>query len=165
MNEYQQYLDRTLLIIKNRKGLVFTFALDHEDVELAKKFKWYEANGYAQNSKDGKTTMLHNLINKTPEGFVTDHEDLNTFNNCRKNLRTATYQQNRVNSKQSQNNNLGFKNVFKVVKNNVPYICTKVGQIEKYFSVNKLGYDKAIEQACLKAMELRKQEYKEFAHV
>jgi hypothetical protein len=62
-------------------------------------------------SKYGKGGMMHQMINRTPDGFVTDHIDGNGLNNRRSNLRTALQSENLQNKRKYKNNTSGFKGV------------------------------------------------------
>jgi hypothetical protein len=83
------------------------FALvDDSDYEWLNQWKWSvngaKARPYAMR-KDwsfpkGKTVLMHRLIANPPKGFVVDHIDGNTLNNCRSNLRVCSYSQNLANS-------------------------------------------------------------------
>ncbi len=89
------------------------FALvDDEDYEHLMQWKWHvNAYGYAvRNEKSWyegvkrkrKILFMHRLINKTPDGFHTDHIDGNTLNNKKNNLRDATRSKNMMNQKKRE---------------------------------------------------------------
>lgn len=46
-----------------------------------------------------KTIRLHRVVNRTPEGMLTDHVNGNKLDNRRQNLRSATPSQNNANSR------------------------------------------------------------------
>lgn len=84
-----------------------TAYVDESDSHLVAPFKWSAVRDgktwYAVANKrlpnGSRTTIrMHHLILPKRKGFITDHKDRNGLNNCRSNLRYATYQQNRVNS-------------------------------------------------------------------
>ncbi len=80
--------------------------VDDADYDCLSQWKWQYAAGYAVRNKyigtfDGKkktkTFLMHREINKTPDGFETDHRDSDRLNNQRYNLRDATQIQNQRN--------------------------------------------------------------------
>jgi hypothetical protein len=75
--------------------------IDTEDFPLVKEYKWsLTKTGYAQNFKT--KTWMHRLVNKTPEGYETDHINGNPLDNRRENLRSATRQENKWNSRERE---------------------------------------------------------------
>ena len=94
------------------------FALvDDEDFDHLNQWKWYVhfSRGlfYAQRSakrENGKqkTIHMHRLVNKTPEGFHTDHINGDSLDNRSANLRTATCSENSKN--RGRNNNCSTTN-------------------------------------------------------
>lgn len=58
-----------------------------------------------------KTIRMHRLVNNTPKGMDTDHENRNTLDNRCSNLKNATRAQNRRNTGLQANNASGFKGV------------------------------------------------------
>jgi len=102
------------------------FALvDDEDFDFLMQWKWHffktgnslyagrgKHLGYFNGKKKGTTILMHREINKTPDGFDTDHIDGNGLNNQKSNLRTATRSQNQRNrSRKSPNKSSKFKGV------------------------------------------------------
>ena len=73
--------------------------IDKQDMPIYLSRKWHISStgylvwrGYIDGKK--KTIRLHRLINKTPEGYVTDHINNDKLDNRRKNLRTVTQKEN-----------------------------------------------------------------------
>ena len=82
------------------------FALvDDSDSDYLSQWKWrYFHKNYAVRWETGKTMktrkyiLMHRKILNTPKGMETDHINGNGLDNCRKNLRAVTRQQNTWNS-------------------------------------------------------------------
>ena len=77
--------------------------LDKEDLAIYESRLWHISDsGYAvwRGVENGvkQTVRLHRLINKTPEGLVTDHINRDKLDNRRSNLRTCTQKENIHNS-------------------------------------------------------------------
>lgn len=99
------------------------FALvDDADFEWLNQWKWhYGTNEYAVNmayvrgsgrkNQKTKCTLMHRLINETPEGFITDHINRNKLDNRRSNLRTGNKSLNSINRPLQSNNTSGHKGV------------------------------------------------------
>lgn len=95
--------------------------VDDEDYEELSKYRWrFDKNGYASRTVylgGGKKNQkqigvyMHKLINKTPDGFHTDHINRNKLDNRKCNLRTTTCSQNLMNTKIPVNNTSGYKGV------------------------------------------------------
>ncbi len=96
--------------------------VDKEDIEFLNQWKWnYDATtGYAYRRQHFPSTRkhqickkiyMHQLINKTPTGKVTDHINRNKLDNRRFNLRSATHSQNHINKGMQANNTSGIKGV------------------------------------------------------
>lgn len=94
--------------IKLAKG---KYALvDDKDFELVSQHGWYlNTNGYARTS-DPKLYM-HQMINKTPAGSVTDHINRDKLDNRRSNLRSVGVIDNSRNRGLSKLNTSGFRGV------------------------------------------------------
>lgn len=112
-NEY--VLKDTHYIIKIKD---YEFLIDKEDYERCKTISWRThkiknsnriyCQGY---SKELKFISLHAFLMNFPEGVV-DHENRNTFDNRKQNLRVVTSQNNSINSSLSKNNTSGFIGVW-----------------------------------------------------
>jgi predicted HNH restriction endonuclease len=93
--------------------------VDTEDFEYLNQWKWsYTNTGYAYRNVrvDGKydhVIMMHRLLNKTPDGLVTDHINRNKLDNRKANLRSATKRENSLNTERNKNNTSGEKGVVK----------------------------------------------------
>lgn len=95
--------------------------VDDDDFEYLSQWKWHVCNGpsgtYAmRNSKpiDGNRhhIIMHRIINKTPEGYDTDHINGNGLDNRSSNLRTVTRSQNMWNRKKNSNGTSKYKGVY-----------------------------------------------------
>jgi len=104
--------------LSSNKGQVI---VDDDDLEFLSQKKWrLSSGGYAITGKsvllpDGtrkKTTIyMHIIVNKTPDGYQTDHINGNRLDNRKSNLRTVTRQQNMFNKKTSPRSISGLKGV------------------------------------------------------
>jgi len=141
------------------------FALvDDEDFEWLNQWKWY----YSKVGKDGiggyamrkfrvngkqKTIRMHRLINNTPDGMDTDHDNGNKLDNRRKNLRDATTSQNQINRKKGRGNySSRFKGVFwhKVTKKWHAQITLNGKRIHLGLFVSELAAAAAYDEAAIK---------------
>lgn len=105
--------------IKLSKG--YEAIVDDCNFEWLNQWKWhYNNHGYAMRrqylgKKDGiykyKGIYMHNLINKTPIGFETDHINRNKLDNRKENLRTVNESENKINTGLRIDNNSGVKGV------------------------------------------------------
>ena len=91
--------------------------VDDEDYERVNQYKWHYCQGYAVRKphigyKKRIGQLMHRFINKTKDGFHTDHINGNGLDNRKINLRTCTASQNAMNSKIPKNNTSGFKGVY-----------------------------------------------------
>jgi hypothetical protein len=94
--------------------------VDDEDFERVSQFKWqatgderrryYATHGYYVNGKT-KHLYMHRFIMDEPAGMQVDHINGNSLDNRRCNLRVATRQQNRHNSRLNKNSGTGFTGV------------------------------------------------------
>jgi len=89
--------------------------VDDEDFEHLGQWRWCCAEtGYAVRSQTRKeygvnskrqSIFMHRVVNKTPEGWPTDHINHNRLDNRKCNLRTVTTSQNIINKSGLQTNN------------------------------------------------------------
>lgn len=85
-------------LTKGREALV-----DDADYELVSQHKWFaqrqDQTWYARASINGVKVRMHRFIMGVLKGDKreVDHKDHNGLNNCRKNLRVVTAQQNNFN--------------------------------------------------------------------
>ena len=99
------------------KGLVAL--VDDEDFEWLSQshwgLQWSSGKFYAsyQRKKKGraKTVLMHRLIIGAEKGQQVDHQNGQTLDNQRKNLRLCNASQNVANSRRNRNNTSGFKGV------------------------------------------------------
>jgi hypothetical protein len=109
-NEHTVEGDVVHIKIKDRVCTV-----DLEDLELVGEHRWHlDSKRYATTvvMECGKRCdySMHRLLLGFPNLHV-DHADQNPLNNCRSNLRLATYSQNLANRSTFKNNTSGFKGV------------------------------------------------------
>jgi len=96
--------------------------VDEEDYDFLAQWKWHacispSGNVYAMRNSppiNGKRThiMMHRIINKTPDGFRTDHINGNGLDNRKSNLRTVTPVQNGQNRRPNKKGTSKYKGVF-----------------------------------------------------
>ena len=107
-----------LKIHSEKKG-DFIITYDDDDHALVSMYNWYVSKHhncwYAVNrdEKNGVKTSIymHRLIMNAPKGIPVDHRDNNGLNNCKSNLRLATFAQNNTNRDKRKDNKSGFKGV------------------------------------------------------
>jgi len=108
---------KTIELTKGDVALV-----DDEDYEELNKYKWYSNGlGYAARKTSmklgkRKTIAMHRVVNKTPDGMLTDHINMNGFDNRKINLRTCNMSQNRSNTVPVKNKKNKYKGVYKANK-------------------------------------------------
>lgn len=134
--------------IKLTKG---QYALvDDEDFDYLNQWKWkFDSHGYASRTiyPKGKVYM-HQLVNQTKKGFVTDHINQNKLDNRRNNLRTVTSSQNLHNSGISAKNTSGYKGISLMKGRNKWAVYIHIN----YKKIN-LGYFKDIKDAVIARRE------------
>ena len=85
--------------------------VDDEDYGFLSQFKWCFSCGYAVGCCNGKVCSMHRVINKTPDGFETDHINRDRLDNRKCNLRTVRSQENKWNITIPRDNTSGFMGV------------------------------------------------------
>ena len=93
--------------------------IDLDDYERVSQYHWgickaqnYECDSYRILYVSNNTVgLLHRFIVNAPKGKFVDHEDGDTFNNRKSNLRICTHYQNAKNRKRSSINKSGHKGV------------------------------------------------------
>ena len=101
--------------------------IDDDDFRRVSQWKWCAINKGGGRFYAGrqigkrpfrKLLRMQNLIMPPLDGFLVDHIDGNTLNNCRSNLRLASELQNLRNRKLGSKNTSGFKGVWLHRKSN-----------------------------------------------
>lgn len=93
--------------------------VDDDDFEYISKWKWKYSLGYAVRSvydsknKKFKCLYMHRVVNKTPDGMITDHINWNKLDNRKSNLRTTDKSVNSVNRALRSDNTSGAVGVYK----------------------------------------------------
>jgi hypothetical protein len=101
-------LDDCLVLFKTTK-VKFAF-IDYQDIDLLKDYVWCSRDGYTVNNKLRLHVIICNRYDKSdPTKPVVDHIDQTTWNNCKYNLRFASYSQNTRNGKCHKDNKTGIK--------------------------------------------------------
>lgn len=144
--------------------------VDAEDYEALSQSKWFYHGGYASRqifdaTKKSKKRQLrmHRLINRTRDGFDTDHINGDGLDNRKSNLRTATHAQNGRNQKTNKNNKLGVKGVSRRTKarGGNAYVAQIVLNYRKIY----LGVFATIGEAAQAYIDAAKKYHGEFACV
>lgn len=92
--------------------------IDEEDALRVLGYKWTanhkpdSGTWYAVTYRRGRTIYLHRFILNATAGEEVDHENLDTLDNRRCNLRLATHSQNQCNRRAYRRNKTGFKGVY-----------------------------------------------------
>jgi hypothetical protein len=152
-NEIIKYDDYAELILDDREKTRVIVDLDM--VDILSKYKWWH-NGksrgvdYIRAEIDGKRIMLHRFImNVTDDNLEVDHENRNTLDNRKENLRIVTRSKNQQNKSKFKTNTSGITGVtwHKVVGKWLVRINVKEG---KRVSI---GYFDNIEDATITRLE------------
>ncbi len=91
--------------------------IDDEDYELVSQYKWYAHNRHGYwyathtDNKNKKVISMHRLIMGVPKEKLVDHQNRNTLDNRKENLRICTRSQNLMNQKRV-NGTSKYKGVF-----------------------------------------------------
>ena len=114
------FLECILINLNNMKYIKLTKGkiaiVDDEDFEYLNQWKWYySASGYAVRDVGSRKSKRHiwmiRLLNKTPDGFITDHINRNKLDNRKSNLRSVNASQNGMNRSLNKNNTSKYKGV------------------------------------------------------
>jgi len=79
--------------------------VDDEDYKRVSQHKWcvnndgYAVRGEYMGNHRTKAILMHRFLARTPDGLETDHRNTDRLDNRKSNLRTATKQQNQMNSR------------------------------------------------------------------
>ena len=103
------------------------FYVSQEDSDFVDQYSWidtgrgYIARNHERIGNYRKRTQLHRAIGDRmfggiPKNKIIDHIDRNPKNNCRENIRLATYSNNQWNRVKSRNNTSGYKGVVQLKK-------------------------------------------------
>jgi hypothetical protein len=97
---------------------------------------------------------FHAMIMKPPNGLVVDHINTKSFDNRLENLRVVTQKVNTQNKTKPKNNTSGNMGVSKRKMNGSEYWLTRIvdnnnKNLQKLFSISKLGNEQAKRQAIL----------------
>ena len=129
------YRSKTLAVSLNMKKLQLRgkygngkFAIvDDSDFENLSSFGWHcsklgyvcrkvhsgGVKGKVHQTRKTRTIFLHHIVLGNPKkGMVTDHINMDTLDNRKKNLRFATHSQNHANEPKQKNNTSGYKGVW-----------------------------------------------------
>jgi len=136
-------------------GITHFAIVDDDDFERISKYTWrLDGEGYAMSQEriNGikKVIMMHRVINKTLQGFYTDHINHDRLDNRKSNLRTVTSSMNQQNSVQSLKH--GLHGIYVDKRDGLWRARLKVNGITR-----KLGSFKTKEEAHA--------EYKKFANI
>lgn len=149
---------RYIELTQNKRAIV-----DDDDYEYVNQFKWcvyksssgkyYASRNNSRKSKEGKYLIkMHRYILRLHkrDGHHVDHENGNTLDNQKSNLRIVTNQQNSFNRKEQSNNKSGYKGVY------------KHSQYDKWVAQIKIG-DKRYHIGVFDTPELAALSYNEYA--
>lgn len=106
--------------------------IDREDYEKVRKVRWYAVisgdyrKPYVEGYMDGNTVKLHRVLSNCPKGFIVDHNDGDTLNNCKDNLNIGDKQLNSRNCHRFITNSSGCCGVSK----------SKSGNFRAYITLN-----------------------------
>jgi hypothetical protein len=137
--------------IKLSKGEIVKVDLDM--VDFLNQWKWHlSSKGYAVRKPGKNHIFMHRIINKTPDGFQTDHINWDKLDNRKINLRTVTNQMNQFNKPIQKNNKSGVSGVSwcnakrkwiaQICLNNKPICLGGFLKIEDAINIRNLAKEK-----------------------
>lgn len=144
-NNYKIDSNVTYIYTHGNKAII----IDKEDFDKVKDYCWSESsNGYAQaRTIEDSIILMHRLIMNPSDNELIDHENHNTLDNRKENLRICTQDKNMANQKTSKANTSGYKGVYWSKEKGKWY--SKIGYKNKNIH---LGYFSNIDDA-IKARE------------
>lgn len=154
-----------LLPLTNGK---FAF-IDNDDYDCLSKHNWYVNCGgyparkvsYRENGKRVyKTIFMHRVVNKTPDGLVTDHVNGDKLDNRKSNLRSCTHTQNMCNVTSRKNTTSKYKGVTWWARDKKWKAQARLHNITRH-----LGYFDTQEEAALAFNKFCKDNHGEFARL
>ena len=114
LNEYIIFNDYAEIVILSEKFGAFHIKISLRDVNKCKKFKWgIGAYRYKKGTKEfyyatnGKAGLLHRYLMGSPKNIQIDHENRDTLDCRRENLREASHSQQGMNGNIPKNNKSG----------------------------------------------------------
>jgi hypothetical protein len=154
----------------NGRGVVL---VDDEDYELVSQYSWRLTKpvsapiGYAltgvpsTTTKSGRTTLLmHRLIVNAKRGQVVDHQNHDTLDNRKGNLRLGSYRLNNVNRAVRELNKLGYKGIRQTMGGKYRVRVGDSNNAESY-----VGTFVTLREAILAFNETSVMAYGEYAHL
>ena len=87
-----------IILTQGKKAIV-----DNDQFELLNQWKWHHMKGYAVRreyigkKRNFRDIYMHRVVNNTPHGLQTDHINRNKLDNRKRNLRSVTSGQNKIN--------------------------------------------------------------------
>jgi hypothetical protein len=159
-NRYYYYKDHYYIVeLTQDKWMVLDDSVNSR--RLLRKHCWYFNNGYAMTTVDGSLKRYHQILLDYEAGMVADHINRNRFDNRLVNLRITTHRQNNRNRSKRTDNTSGKQGVNKTVdkRYGLSYWTVQIRNndgknIQKQFSIKKLGNAEAKRQAIAKRIEL-----------
>ncbi len=128
--------------------------VDDDDYQWLMQWKWRKStSGYVIRTEGPHSNLkyisIHRLINKTPEGFQTDHINGNKLDNRKANLRSCTSVQNKWNTGSEIGSSSLYKGVSKI-KNSKKWLASikhnnKIIKLGSFYSeeIAALAYNDA----------------------
>ena len=107
--------------------------VDDGDFEYLSRWKWCFSHGYAKRDVGRTHIYMHREVNKTPDGLLTDHINMNGLDNRRANLRTGDKKLNSINRGLQSNNTSGYRGVGWDSRNKKWHVKIKVDQKTMHF--------------------------------